>query len=521
MRVFNINKAVGYASSGVEYAQVYRRRLFAKIDAVEDYYVFTDYISTNLCVFTDLLDFPRDRIIWIYNELSRRPTRPCTIIPEAYIKRVANDYERVDGNGFIDLYLRALPMRLRLWLTRDGYLDRVDTTVEGALEMVEHFDESLNNIEYYQGGMIVRRVFFDLCGCITLEQSYRQGEIDQTIFRGEIISGRSRFFQLFFKQLWDRDSDVVIIDRTLDVIDGIYPVIGNHRLFSVVHAEHYDLKKAEDGVLLWNNHYEYVFGQAFRYAGMIVSTDRQKHYLEQQLQAQAKQRQSRLQQKQNGIGKSSLCNSHRNMANIKQGETYVPPVEVIPVGCIPSLTHKDDFKRYALITASRLASEKHLDLLIKAVVKAREVLPEISLDIYGEGNRGPLMQMIAQSNSSDYVSLMGHHQLSSVYASYALYVSASTSEGFGLSLMEAISEGLPIIGFDVEYGNREMVEDGVNGRLLPFMQEELDVDNLSAAMVQLLSDEDVLHAMRKASLKKAQRYLEESVRKDWERVLQC
>ena len=35
-----------------------------------------------------------------------------------------------------------------------------------------------------------------------------------------------------------------------------------------------------------------------------------------------------------------------------------------------------------------------------------------------------------------------------------VYLTASTSEGFGLTLMEAVGSGLPMIGFDVPYGNQ-------------------------------------------------------------------
>ena len=46
-------------------------------------------------------------------------------------------------------------------------------------------------------------------------------------------------------------------------------------------------------------------------------------------------------------------------------------------------------------------------------------------------------------------------------------MTASTSEGFGLTLMEAIGSGLPLIGFDVPYGNQTFIEDGKNGYLIP------------------------------------------------------
>ena len=50
--------------------------------------------------------------------------------------------------------------------------------------------------------------------------------------------------------------------------------------------------------------------------------------------------------------------------------------------------------------------------------------------------------------------------MSQIYVGYELYLTASTSEGFGLTLMEAVGSGLPLIGFDVRYGNQTFIDDG-------------------------------------------------------------
>jgi poly(glycerol-phosphate) alpha-glucosyltransferase len=113
---------------------------------------------------------------------------------------------------------------------------------------------------------------------------------------------------------------------------------------------------------------------------------------------------------------------------------------------------------------------------------------------------------------------MGHQDLHGVLGGYALYVSASTSEGFGLSLLEAVGEGLPIVGFDVDYGNRELVEPGVNGRLVPRAFGERDVDALADAIVELL-DPASLDGMRRQSLRKAEAYTVARVRELWAGLL--
>jgi accessory Sec system glycosylation protein GtfA len=383
-------------------------------------------------------------------------------------------------------------------------VDRVETLVGDQVVRVEHYDETLNNVEHFHEGRLVRRVFHAPDGTVAAEQFYRDQEITRTVitpasplheqtsrsFRGDVVlEGRSQFFQHVLRHLLTRPDDVVIVDRALDVIDAVYPVIGEHRLYSVVHAEHFDLKQVDDGILLWNNHYEHVFSRPDLLTGFIVSTHRQQETLTRQLASR-------------GVGRSPDDAA----------------VVCIPAGVVAAPVAHPEYERLSLVTASRLADEKHIDVLIRAVAEARRTLPGLRFDIYGEGNREPLLAVIAETGTQDCVRLMGHQRLSGVLGSYALYVSASTSEGFGLSLLEAMAEGLPIVGFDVDYGNREMVEPGVNGLLLPCTRTDGDATSIAGAIVEVLTSEG-LDEMRAASLRRAEAYTAANVRTLWQRLL--
>ncbi len=63
----------------------------------------------------------------------------------------------------------------------------------------------------------------------------------------------------------------------------------------------------------------------------------------------------------------------------------------------------------------------------------------------------------------------------------------TTTEGFGLSILEALSNGCPVISYDVNYGPREMIESGKNGELVP----PGDIDAIAQAMRRVL-----LHSQR-------------------------
>ena len=90
-------------------------------------------------------------------------------------------------------------------------------------------------------------------------------------------------------------------------------------------------------------------------------------------------------------------------------------------------------KPFSIITASRLANEKHVDWLVKAVVKAKESLPQVNFDIFGTGaEESKLKAIIEENQAQDYIHLKGHQDLIEVYKDYELYLSGSKSEGFGI-----------------------------------------------------------------------------------------
>lgn len=65
-----------------------------------------------------------------------------------------------------------------------------------------------------------------------------------------------------------------------------------------------------------------------------------------------------------------------------------PRIFDIPVGSIDKLIRPSNLrKQFSVMTASRIAAEKHIDWTIKSVVGAHKILPQITFDIYGKGGQ--------------------------------------------------------------------------------------------------------------------------------------
>lgn len=108
-------------------------------------------------------------------------------------------------------------------------------------------------------------------------------------------------------------------------------------------------------------------------------------------------------------------------------------------------------------------------------------------------------------------------EMHDVYETYDAYVSASQSEGFGLTLMEAVGSGLLIIGFDVRYGNQTFIDDGENGYRIPIhdeMDQKEKIALLADRIVHMLTEDD-MEAFSEHSYEKAQAFLTKEVVKRW------
>ncbi len=65
---------------------------------------------------------------------------------------------------------------------------------------------------------------------------------------------------------------------------------------------------------------------------------------------------------------------------------------------------------------------------------AKRQVPELTFDIYGEGSEKTRLRKIIDTHRAQDIRLLGHVKLDEIYNDYELFLSASTSEGFGLTL---------------------------------------------------------------------------------------
>ncbi len=134
--------------------------------------------------------------------------------------------------------------------------------------------------------------------------------------------------------------------------------------------------------------------------------------------------------------------------------------------------------------AGRLSKQKNFPLLLKAFARFSFDHPEFKLRIFGEGElREELAELARTLNIADKLELPGRSTaLLEKMNSAAMFVLSSDYEGMPNVLLEAMCMGMPVISTDCPSGGpKELVEDGVNGLLVPVGDEKA----LQAAMEKL------------------------------------
>ena len=192
------------------------------------------------------------------------------------------------------------------------------------------------------------------------------------------------------------------------------------------------------------------------------------------------------------------------------GQWLEPKIRIMRLGSLsnkPEISNLNYNKNILhIISCSSISQVKRLDRLIDALARMKE---EINWNHFGEGPlREELIELANTLPPNIHWNFMGYKPNIDVLDYYQknqadIFVNTSESEGIPVSIMEAMSCGIPVIAPDIG-GISEIVHDGVNGFLL-------DSNFTPAMLAQKLSAFFKLETGKRNSLKKnAKRTWEET-----------
>ena len=286
---------------------------------------------------------------------------------------------------------------------------------------------------------------------------------DLTLYR---MGGRSTVFpRVILRQARGLVPDADVVLEVVNGITFLTPLWLRKPRLTLVHHIHRD-------------HYVREMGRAGRVAAFLLET----------LPLRLLYRRSRF-----------LTISHASARDISRHGIDLERIEVGYIGVeLETFEHRPERRAPVptILYLGRLKRYKRIEVLFEAL----ERTPEAVLDIAGDGDHRPALEAeVARRGLSDRVRMHGHvseERKRELYQQAWVNVTASSAEGWALSVMEAAACGTPTAALAVG-GVRESVDDGRTGLLAQ------DPSELAERIQLILRDPELRDSLGEAALERA------------------
>ncbi|GAA3750940.1 glycosyltransferase family 4 protein [Salinactinospora qingdaonensis] len=208
-------------------------------------------------------------------------------------------------------------------------------------------------------------------------------------------------------------------------------------------------------------------------------------------------------------------------ADLRSYEDFLPVqsgwLTTMPNALPPGEYPRSTLENPIIAAAGRLTPIKQYPKLLEAFAVVARAHPNWRLRIYGGGgNESKLKAKIAELGLHNQAMVMGRTKdLTGELAKASILAVSSRAEGFGMTIIEGFSVGLPAVSFDCPHGPREIITHERDGLLVPHQ----DVTALAEGMLRLVENPEERRAMSAEALKSARRYDLPLITERWEKFL--
>ncbi len=171
-----------------------------------------------------------------------------------------------------------------------------------------------------------------------------------------------------------------------------------------------------------------------------------------------------------------------------------------------------------LISVGKLIDEKGFDKLIKVMKLVNAKDKTIKLSIVGEGaSRKKLENLVTQNNLNRFVNFYGTIEKSELideYLNSSLFVSCSERESFCLSLMEAMTVGVPAVAF-YEDSLSDVIKNDINGYLI----ENSNVEDMANKIIEVMNNDELRYNLGNCARETVMFYDVNTIKSDWIKII--
>ncbi len=182
------------------------------------------------------------------------------------------------------------------------------------------------------------------------------------------------------------------------------------------------------------------------------------------------------------------------------------------------LKKKFGFSNRVIFYAGRLAQEKNIDVIIRAVALVKEKFSDITFAITGYGSaKEELEKLTKELGLEKNIIFFGYVEMdvfSELYSAADIFTVMSTAETQCISMLQAMAAGIPVIGANA-WGLPEYIDER-NG----FVIEPGDVNALAKKIIELLEDDKKRFELGQGGVEKVKKFSIEMIVNHWEDIFQ-
>jgi glycosyltransferase involved in cell wall biosynthesis len=183
-----------------------------------------------------------------------------------------------------------------------------------------------------------------------------------------------------------------------------------------------------------------------------------------------------------------------------------------------SLSKTINLEKISLIFVGRFAKEKNPHIPILVVKTLKEKGYNVILNLIGDGElKANMEELIQKLGLNENIKMFGwikdRRKLFEILKeSDILVFTSKPGEGLGLTILEAMSQGLPVIATKCG-GPEEVIEDGINGYLVDYSTDEDIVNQFVDKIEFLIKNPEIYEKISKNNIEKAKKWTMEKFSK--------
>lgn len=220
------------------------------------------------------------------------------------------------------------------------------------------------------------------------------------------------------------------------------------------------------------------------------------------------------------------------VSNLKQLDKFVVLTEedhhnwpeldnviVIPDPLTFSFSTYSPLTEKRVIAVGRYVYQKGFDLLLQSWAIVERKCQDWILTIIGQGERLQYEALVDELKiDRSRCKLLGPtERIQEEYMSSSFLVMSSRFEGFGMVLVEAMANGLPVISFDCPCGPKDIIQNHIDGLLV----ENGNIERLAEAIIWMIQHPEERQKMANKAFENVQRFRIEQIAERWKSLFEA